>query len=63
MLVSILRVVVLAAGGAARAFVTELALAGAGDILVVHRSASRGAQLVDNLASKTRVRSLHALGD
>jgi len=36
------RVVVLGAGGAARAVVTELALAGASHVLVVNRSAGRG---------------------
>jgi shikimate dehydrogenase len=50
------RVVVLGAGGAARAIVTELALAGALDVLVVNRSASRGGQLVADLASKTKAR-------
>ena len=47
------RVVVLGAGGAARAIVTELALAGAADVLVVNRSAARGEQMVADLASKT----------
>jgi shikimate dehydrogenase len=47
-------VVVLGAGGAARAIVTELALAGAADVLVLNRSASRGEQMVADLVSKTR---------
>jgi shikimate dehydrogenase len=47
------RVVVLGAGGAARAVVTELALSGAADVLVVNRSAARGEQLAADLASKT----------
>jgi shikimate dehydrogenase len=48
------RVVVLGAGGAARAIVTELALAGVSDLLVVNRSASRGEQMVSDLAAKTK---------
>lgn len=48
------RVVVLGAGGAARAIVTELTLAGAADVLVVNRSVTRGRQMVAGLASKTR---------
>ncbi len=48
------RVVVLGAGGAARAIVTELVLAGASDVLVLNRSVSRGEQMVSDLVSKTR---------
>ena len=48
------RVVVLGAGGAARAIVTELALAGAADVLVVNRSTTRGEQMVGDLASRTK---------
>jgi shikimate dehydrogenase len=48
------RCVVLGAGGAARAIVTELALAGAADLLVINRSINRGEQMVADLASKTR---------
>ena len=48
------RVVVLGAGGAARAIVTELALAGAADVLVLNRSESRGEQMVASLVSKTQ---------
>jgi shikimate dehydrogenase len=47
------RVVVLGAGGAARAIVTELALAGAVDVLVVNRSVARGESMVRDLAAKT----------
>ncbi|HEY2015918.1 MAG TPA: shikimate dehydrogenase [Bryobacteraceae bacterium] len=50
------RVVVLGAGGAARAIVTELALAGAADVLVVNRSTARGEPMVADLASKTKAR-------
>ncbi|MDR3702653.1 MAG: shikimate dehydrogenase [Candidatus Sulfopaludibacter sp.] len=48
------RVVLLGAGGAARAIVTELALAGASEVVVVNRSVSRGEQMVAGLASKTK---------
>jgi shikimate dehydrogenase len=47
------RVVVLGAGGAARAIVTELALAGASDVLVVNRSVERGEAMVRDLSAKT----------
>jgi len=47
------RVVVLGAGGAARAIVTELALAGAADLLVVNRSVKRGEEMAADLAAKT----------
>lgn len=47
-------VVVLGAGGAARAIVTELALAGASDVLVLNRSVSRGEQMVADLLAKTK---------
>ena len=50
------RVVVLGTGGAARAIVTELALAGASDVLVLNRSAARGEEMVTDLASKTNAR-------
>ncbi|MGV8908345.1 MAG: shikimate dehydrogenase [Propionicimonas sp.] len=45
--------VVLGAGGASRAIVTELALAGASAILVVNRSPERGESMVTELARKT----------
>jgi shikimate dehydrogenase len=48
------RAVVLGAGGAARAIVTELALAGVSDLLVVNRSAARGEQMAADLAAKTK---------
>jgi shikimate dehydrogenase len=48
------RVVVLGAGGAARAIVTELALAGAAEVLVVNRSAERGRSMAADLAAKTK---------
>lgn len=50
------RILVLGAGGAARAIVTELALAGAADLLVVNRSPARGERMVADLASKTGAR-------
>ena len=48
------RVVLLGAGGAARAIGVELALAGAAGIEVVNRAAERGQQLVDLLNAKTK---------
>jgi len=48
------RVIVLGAGGAARAILTELALAGAADLLVVNRSIARGETMVQDLAGKTK---------
>ena len=47
------RVVVLGAGGAARAITVELALAGATELTIVNRSAERGQALVDLLNEKT----------
>lgn len=47
------KVIVLGAGGAARAIVTELALAGTEDILVVNRSPDRAKAMVDDLAART----------
>jgi shikimate dehydrogenase len=47
------RVVVLGAGGAARAITVELALAGAARIVVVNRSEGRGRELVKLLNDKT----------
>jgi shikimate dehydrogenase len=49
------RVVVLGAGGAARAITVELALAGATHLTVVNRSAERGQALVSLLNEKTPV--------
>lgn len=50
-------VVVLGAGGAARAITVELALAGAGHITVVNRSEARGRELTALLNSKTGAKS------
>ncbi len=50
------RVVLLGAGGAARAVAVELALAGAHSIMVVNRDARRGADLVDLLNVHTPAR-------
>jgi len=49
------RVVVLGAGGAARAIVAELALAGAGRIVVVNRTLRRAVALAEEVAAKTGV--------
>jgi shikimate dehydrogenase len=49
------RVVVLGAGGAARAITVELALAGAAHITIVNRSAGRGQTLVNLLNQETPV--------
>jgi len=46
------RIVVLGAGGAARAILAELAMAGAADLLVINRSIRRGEDLARDLASK-----------
>lgn len=51
------RVVVLGAGGAARAITVELALAGATDLTIVNRSAERGRELVALLNSQTPARA------
>ena len=47
------RVVVLGAGGAARAVATELAFAGVADLLVVNRSVERGEAMVADLRAAT----------
>jgi len=47
------RVLVLGAGGAARACAVELALAGAAEVLVANRDAGRGAALTELLADRT----------
>jgi shikimate dehydrogenase len=49
------RVVLLGAGGAARAISVELALAGANTILIVNRSEKRGKELASLLRKKTSV--------
>jgi shikimate dehydrogenase len=46
-------IVVLGAGGAARAITVELALAGAANLIVVNRDVKRGQQLVDHLTGRT----------
>lgn len=51
------RIVILGAGGAARAIAFELALAGAGHLLVVNRDAERGEDLVGDLVERTSVRA------
>jgi shikimate dehydrogenase len=51
------KVVVLGAGGAARAITVELALAGAKQITIVNRSESRGQILADLLNSKTSTKT------
>ena len=48
------KVIILGAGGAAKAIGVELALAGAGHIIIVNRSSERGQELVDALNTKTR---------
>jgi len=47
------RVVMLGAGGAARAIATELALAGAAEILVINRTPERGQTMVADLKKNT----------
>lgn len=47
------RVVLLGAGGAARAIATELLLAGVADLLVINRTIDRGQAMVADLAAKT----------
>jgi shikimate dehydrogenase len=51
------RVVILGAGGAARAIAVELALAGAQEITVVNRSEERGRQLVSLLGETSSIRA------
>jgi len=51
------RVVMLGAGGAARAIAVELALAGASEITVLNRSTGRGQNLVALLNTKTAIRA------
>jgi shikimate dehydrogenase len=50
------RAVVLGAGGAARAIVTELALASVSELVVVNRSVARGESMARDLAEKTAAR-------
>lgn len=51
------RVVILGAGGAARAIAVEIALAGAAGITIVNRTLPRGQELVDLLNKKLKVSS------
>jgi shikimate dehydrogenase len=55
------RAIVLGAGGAARAIVTELALAGVADLLVVNRSVVRGEPMVSELAAKLAAQTKTAI--
>lgn len=50
------RVVILGAGGAARAIATELAFAGASELIVVNRTASRGEGMVKDLRANTQAK-------
>lgn len=49
-------VVILGAGGAARAIAVELALAGARQLTIVNRSASRGQELASHVAASTQAK-------
>jgi shikimate dehydrogenase len=51
------RIVVLGAGGAARAIAVELGLSGAGEITIVNRSPERGKELASLVAEKVKVAS------
>jgi len=51
------KVVILGAGGAARAIAVEVGLSGAAEITVVNRTAERGQQLVDLLNNLVKVSS------
>jgi len=51
------RVVLLGAGGAARAIAVELALAGVAEITVYNRSQSRGSVMVSDLVARTSVKA------
>jgi shikimate dehydrogenase len=55
-----MNVVLLGAGGAARAIAVELALAGVSEITVVNRSAERGQALVDLLSQRTSLKAVLA---
>ncbi len=49
------QIAILGAGGAARAIAVELAIAGAGEITIVNRTAEHGQELVDLLTDKAKV--------
>lgn len=51
------RVVVLGAGGAARAIAVEMGLSGAAEITIVNRGAERGQELADLLSNRVKVKS------
>lgn len=59
------RVVILGAGGAARAIAVELGLAGAAHLTIVNRSLPRGQELTDLLATKAKISAefVHLVGD
>ncbi len=59
------RVVILGAGGAARAIAVELGLSGVAEMVVVNRTAERGQALVDLLNERGKVpaRLMHLSGD
>ncbi len=57
------RVVLLGAGGAARAIAVELALAGVAEIIIVNRTLERGAALAELLQQKTPVAAQHLAWD
>ena len=57
------RVVILGAGGAARAIAVETALAGAAHITIVNRSIERGAELADLVAAHTPATSNFVVWD
>jgi shikimate dehydrogenase len=54
------RIVVLGAGGAARAISVELGLGGAAEITIVNRDPGRGYELVDLITSRVHVASTYA---
>ena len=49
------RIVLVGAGGAARAIAVELGLSGVGEIILVNRDASRGQQLVELLSDRVKI--------
>ncbi|MFT5472120.1 MAG: shikimate dehydrogenase [Kiritimatiellia bacterium] len=51
-------VIILGAGGAARAIAVELALAGARQVTIINRSAERGQALVDLIAERTPAKAV-----
>jgi len=57
------KVLILGAGGAARAISVELALAGTNKITIINRSPSRGEELVTLLREKTKVESHYVSWD